>query len=526
MTEDLSAVSAVIDQNMAAFDQPGVLSVRPGYKITKDWLTSTRSIVVTVRHKVAHPPEGETLPNEVGGVPVDVRQASPAKALELEDPQKYAAELRLAPNLGSVPHFPEERTLTGIRPAVAASAHAQLAAVAKPELTYGGPAGVTLDPVEAQATITLSASPDAGWPVLKAFLAGTAQALTVGLYDFTSAHVLQAVSDSLAGKQLTLVLDHPGKNPTADQTDADTVSQLRQVLGQDFTQAWALTHTDPDATAWIFPTAYHIKVAVRDRSAFWLSSGNWNNSNQPDIDPVNVPADAAQARRRDRDWHVVVEQPQLAGVFEDYIRNDQQVASGHNTPPEAAGKPLTPPSLGSAGTPAFAQFFPPATVSGVIKIAPLLTPDPGVYAGAVKALIASATQTLYMQFQYIEPAKAGVTTAQPFTDLIDAVIDRQQHGVEVKIIMSEFETAGYLEQLQAMGLDVVSNVRIQKNVHNKGIVVDGSTVLVSSQNWSADGTLWNRDAGVIIYHQDAAQYFQQVFLHDWAHLATAKAAAD
>ena len=33
---------------------------------------------------------------------------------------------------------------------------------------------------------------------------------------------------------------------------------------------------------WIFRTAYHIKVAVRDHSTFWLSSGNWNNSNQPE----------------------------------------------------------------------------------------------------------------------------------------------------------------------------------------------------------------------------------------------------
>src|SRR6185437_12312625 len=138
MTEDLSAV---IDENMAAFDKPGVLSVRPGYKVTNDWLTSTPSIVVTVRHKVAHPAEGEMLPSEVGGVPVDVRQASPEKALELEDPQKYAAGLRLAPNLGSVPHFADERTLAGVRPAAVASAHAQLAAVAKPELTYSGPAG-------------------------------------------------------------------------------------------------------------------------------------------------------------------------------------------------------------------------------------------------------------------------------------------------------------------------------------------------------------------------------------------------
>ncbi len=98
--------------------------------------------------------------------------------------------------------------------------------------------------------------------------------------------------------------------------------------------------------------------------------------------------------------------------------------------------------------------------------------------------------------------------------------------MDVKIIMSEFETVGYLEQLKAMGVNVVSNVKIQQNVHNKGIVVDGAAVLVSSQNWSADGTLHNRDAGVIIYHQDAAQYFQQVFLHDWAHLAAAKAVPD
>ena len=98
--------------------------------------------------------------------------------------------------------------------------------------------------------------------------------------------------------------------------------------------------------------------------------------------------------------------------------------------------------------------------------------------------------------------------------------------------MSEFEKVGYLEQLRTMGLDVVTSVKIQRNVHNKGIVVDGATVLVSSQNWSADGTLHNRDArrekrrGVIIYHQEAAQYFQQVFLHDWEHLAAAKAVPD
>jgi phosphatidylserine/phosphatidylglycerophosphate/cardiolipin synthase-like enzyme len=92
--------------------------------------------------------------------------------------------------------------------------------------------------------------------------------------------------------------------------------------------------------------------------------------------------------------------------------------------------------------------------------------------------------------------------------------------------MSEFETVGYLEQLQALGLDVVTNVKIQNNVHNKGVIADAQRVLVSSQNWSTDGTLYNRDAGVIIENADAAGYFQQIFQHDWDHLAKQKAESD
>ena len=123
--------------------------------------------------------------------------------------------------------------------------------------------------------------PDAGWPTLKSFLAGTQSRLTVGMYDFTSAHVLNAVEAALAGKPLALVLDHPAPNPTRDQTDEETAKALRTALGADFSFAWALERADPLAAAWIYPNAYHIKVAVRDGSAFWLSSGNWNNSNQP-----------------------------------------------------------------------------------------------------------------------------------------------------------------------------------------------------------------------------------------------------
>src|SRR6202012_6074872 len=340
MPDDLSSLNDVISAHLAELSKPDVLSVRPGYKVTGDWLTGIPAVVVTVAEKKSQLAADDRVPTEVGGVPTDVRQASPRKRKELEDPQGYAQEYRLAPDQGSVPHFADERTLggaqsgaqpgtqPGVHRAALASAHAAVAEATarKPQLDFSGPDGVTLDPVEAQATVHLSASPDAGCPALKDFLASTTQSLTVGLYDFTSAHVLSAVEGDLAGKQFSLVLDHPPKNPSADQTDPDTVAELSKALAGEFTQAWALTRTDKDATAWVYPTAYHIKVAVRDRAAFWLSSGNWNNSNQPDIDPAANPADAPAARHGDRDWHVVVEQPQLAGVFEDYIKHDLTVA--------------------------------------------------------------------------------------------------------------------------------------------------------------------------------------------------------
>jgi phosphatidylserine/phosphatidylglycerophosphate/cardiolipin synthase-like enzyme len=144
------------------------------------------------------------------------------------------------------------------------------------------------------------------------------------------------------------------------------------------------------------------------------------------------------------------------------------------------------------------------------------SPDPGVYVTAVTELISGASQSLYIQTQYAHPSTRPSDEA--FTALLQAVVDRQQAGVDVRIIFSQYETTDYLDALQQAGFDL-TQIRIQQGVHNKGIVRDGTTVLVSSENWSADGVLRNRDAGLIIHHQPIAQYFQQIFLHDWTNLA-------
>src|SRR5262249_60111762 len=133
--------------------------------------------------------------------------------------------------------------------------------------------------------VTVAASPDAGLDTLKAFLSGTRTSLVVGMYDFTSAEILTTFEQDLAApKKLQMVLDDPAPNPTRDQVDSVTVSDLRQALGNRANIAWALTRSDHFAAQWSFPYAYHIKVIVRDNSAVCLSRGNLNRSNEHTLD--------------------------------------------------------------------------------------------------------------------------------------------------------------------------------------------------------------------------------------------------
>jgi hypothetical protein len=520
MTPSAPAIDKVISQHLGELAKPGVLSVRPGYQIAGGWLTKKPAIVVTVDKKSDEVPPQDRLPETLGGFAVDVREAAPLERLRAQNPALYAAVAAQAPPELALPQFALERDLTGRRLAPLDEA-AAARAPAKPNLPYTPPANAPLQAIVDTFTLTCHASPDAGWPQLKSFFTGVKSRLTVGMYDFTSAHILQTLQASLtAKKHLNLVLDHPAADRTLDQTDAETRAALAASLGARLKFAWALEERDPEAAAWIFPSAYHIKVAVRDGTAFWLSSGNWNNSNQPDIDPVNDPAGAQSTLKlSDRDWHVIVEHPALAALFEKYLQNDLTVASQHQA--QAAASTAAMEALSTLAAPELPaasrvpqQFFAPKTITARMKIQPVLTPDN--YATVILALINSATRTLYVQIPYITPTDKpeGVTLA----GLIEAIAKKVRASLDVRLILSGFATAGALEQLQAAGIDG-NLIRIQQNLHNKGIVVDSSVVAVGSQNWSPPGVTTNRDASLVIFNADAAQYWESIFLHDWAHMA-------
>jgi hypothetical protein len=521
---ELDQLLPLIKAHAAELKKPGILSIRPGYRMENDWITNEPAIVV-----ITVPGAGDAaLPTRIAGISVDVRQATPIEAMRYQYPAIYARLEAERPELDSGA-FPEVDPLT-YQQALVSSVTETLAA--KPQIIYEPPTGVELKPVAGHITITCHASPDAGWPTLRDFLSSTQTKLTVGMYDFTSAHILKQLENDLMGaKTLVLTLDHPAINPTADQSDWESMKTLKTQLGSSIRSAWALVRSNPAVVRWIYPTAYHIKVAVRDGRAIWLSSGNWNNSNQPEMDPINHPVDTDQhtAASSDRDWHVIICDATLARTYEAFLTHDCEVArleAGTTGPTPLAIDTATaiPESFQPQARGPW-KFFAPLTLeSEPMTVTPLLTPDKGIYQEAMLNLVQSAQQKLYVQLQYIHPSDAPVDRA--FKELVDALSSQLAKGCDVRVILSQYQTSnGWLERLQAAGVGL-RVVRIQNGLHNKGFVVDSRIVALGSQNWSGDGVLRNRDASVIIENAKAAQYYEAIFLHDWDNLAAQSVRAD
>jgi hypothetical protein len=393
------------------------------------------------------------------------------------------------------------------------------------EITYTPPPGASLNEVNESMRVIAHVSPEQGWLQLEPFLTAAKQSLVVGMYDFGAPHIEEAVA-SLAEKQsfedLTLViqkgqsLDEGTKKN--DYPDAKTVELLKKAFkSKTFDQAWCKLGP---VNGWV-AYSYHIKVAVRDRKAFWVSSGNWQSSNQPTAEDLNPQDILANLKRYNREWHAIVEHDGLSKTFQEFLENDYE----HNTTGSGQEELALPDLFWSSEffVPAFeaapgAKVFAPFDQTRVFKVRPLLTPDEDSYHKYVLELVQSAERELLFQNQTFNAPKDHDSSLR---ELVDAILTKQQDGVDVQIIfrvLDRTKARRNLEALKDYGFDT-TKIRLQVNCHTKGIVVDRKQVLLGSQNWSNAGVSTNRDASLLFDDEELAKYFGEIFDHDWAVLA-------
>jgi PLD-like domain len=493
--------------------------------------------VATVRPGYYYPDAGKPVPALVVAV---VPGTSPVKAAELE--KKFGVAFTVTD--ATV----EEQLAAANRAGPVSFGTAEGPTVSTFEKMLGGEEAIEFGPpktgsyeglkppkltlVKEKMELTICVSPEAGWSELETFLGATEKRLTVAMYQFTAPHIFKAISEAVAptGREFELVLHPiPEKPPKSgvkahdlDEQD-EVIDPLAKELKDRFEMAWAtlISNAHPDG---LWASAYHIKVAVRDSSAVWLSSGNWQSSNQPDVHPFAQHADKLPAgfqRKYNRDYHAIIANDTLASIYETYIKRDFELASVQAGQAVSFAAPdLFVPEEEPEEPVEFAappQLFQPLRLNRVVSVQPLLTPDN--YAENALKLIQSAEKSVWFQNQYINFRGTSDDFAE-FRLLIGALKDKIDAGVEVRIICRDMMKEESLDVLVAMGFPR-EVFRFQPACHNKTIIVDGKIVMFGSHNWSNEGVKTNRDASLIFDDEEIAAYLAQVYDYDWNRLATA-----
>jgi len=472
---------------------PGVVRIRPGWQFVDGWITEKAAIVVVVEEKkttaALREADEPKLPRTFDGFPVDVRQATAEELYELG---------RIGKGM-----VVEERT-------------------AYP--TYVKPPNLSLPRVKERMKVNVHVSPEFGWPVLDSFLGATNDKLTVAMYDFGAPHIIDAIKTRLRNKsaKMQLVIQYGasiGDGTKADDLDdSDTVKALKDVLGADFAMQWA--NVGQKESLWA--SAYHIKVAVRDSASLWLSSGNWQSSNQaPDAPPANKESARALLGQYNREWHVVIDNPTLSSIFESYIKYDFEQSRGFVPKGAVDAYEILPPlELDEREAVAEIRTFKPLELDREVDVQPVLTPDN--YVQVVLQLIKGARSKIYFQNQYINES-LDERAAENYILLLEAIAEKQQQGLDVRIILrGDYGVeARHIEFMKTHGVDMTC-VRWRKRTHTKGIIVDSARVLLGSHNWSYDGTVLNRDASLLFYDAEIAKYLEEIYIYDWENWSKTK----
>jgi phosphatidylserine/phosphatidylglycerophosphate/cardiolipin synthase-like enzyme len=460
-------IAAIKTQLPTLMAIPGVVGVTPGFRSA-----GSEEVAIIV---VTGPGASTTgIPANIAGIPVQTRTATPQEMVE--------GVLPLSVWEGIVPE-------------------------AAPQIGYVKPTPPpALDEVRVH-NITCHVGPDAGWKTLKPFLEGTTEKLTVAMYEFYANHVIDTVTrlGEESDSKLNMILQ-------VSSNDENVESTLHDSWGNrlEFTRA---SVSGPDR---IFNNSYHTKVAVRDSNAFWLSSGNWSPNSQPLIKPGS---EQVLYSKGNREWHVIIEDEPLAKMYEQFIEYDIKQARKVGAPEAAPLMPdllipesaMEPEAAVVQDHPFEAKTF--ATTGAPVKVKPLMSPDN--YAAEVLKLIETATRSLYLQFSYIRQP-----STETFDKIISAIARKMKENLDVRVLVSSNQNNDHSNLLITKRRWKRSMFRRQSSkLHNKGILVDGKIAVVGSNNWSSDGTQYNRDTSLIFYSRPIAQYFTEVFMFDWNNLS-------
>jgi len=253
----------------------------------------------------------------------------------------------------------------------------------------------------------------------------------------------------------------------------------------------------------------HAKYCIIDNKTTIIESCNWVDTGIPKNNKYG-----------NREWGIIIKNEEIAKYFfrifyEDYNpKRPDSISFFDMNFTFSSDVYYQPYYCGN-----YKSVFKSNETSGNFTIKTVISPDNSQK--AILDLLDSANNSIYIQQLYIYNNWSN--KINPF---VKKLIDKSKQGLDIRVILNYNpvyndtnkkvdNTKKLLEDNNIKVRYIYTTWSIFTNIHNKGVIVDNESVLISSINWNENSVLNNREIGVIIKNKETAEYYTNVFLYDW-----------
>ncbi|MEM0466727.1 MAG: phospholipase D-like domain-containing protein [Candidatus Thermoplasmatota archaeon] len=356
------------------------------------------------------------------------------------------------------------------------------------------------------ASVTTFVSPDCSYFAVCNELRNATKSIVLNMYEFTNPSLGDELLAALQ-RNISVRIFMEGSPVGGIDNQQKIILQKLHDLGAEI----RFIVSDPKNNVYARYPYNHAKYCIIDDQSVIVQSCNYVKT--------GVPCNPSFGNR---EWGIIMRNTTIANSFNSVFNDDWNPQRCDSYTFEAMNFSISLDDTDldtSIPTGRYTPRFSPKTYITHCTITPIFSPDTSEQ--AIYHLIDSAQQTIYIEQLYIY--KDWEATINPF---VQKLIQKAQEGVDVKILLNfnpkydsgnsqQMKVKSYIEQFGIQVRFFYTNWSIFTNIHNKGVIVDNTSVLISSINWNENSVRKNREAGVIVENQDIATYYAEVLFYDW-----------
>lgn len=334
--------------------------------------------------------------------------------------------------------------------------------------------------------VTTFVSPDGSKDELWHFLQSAEESIYVEIYGINNPYILELIHELNVAKPTLDMKFLLGWNSLGYPNENKYVANNLTLLG--YPVKW--TNSSDFTYA-------HQKFVIIDNETTIVHAGNWAKTSFPE-----------DGKKANREWSIAMTDIQVTNYYLSVFDYDWGRGTDYDSGTHGTGDPLTYTGDSSTYPRPFADA---GQFSGPMNVTPIFSPDTSLQ--GILYCINAAQATLDIQIPYF----TSIGDAGAVDQVVDAILAAKARGVTVRVISEEEKDWLEIEEiLQDHAIPIVwQDTRWFTANHNKGIIVDGRIVLISSINYSDGSITENREAGVIIENEDVAQWYLDVYDFDW-----------